>query len=317
MVKGIAFALSACFIWGLIFVVPELMSGFSSIEVVLGRHFCYGILSVLIFAKSRFINCCNYPLHVWKKALLLALIMNIILYTFLVLSLRYATPAVTALILGLSPITISFWCNFKQKEISYTSLVLPSLAILLGLIMVNLPHLQSVASDSITSYAFGLFSAVVALLAWTWYIVTNARFLKDNPTVLPKEWSTVLGVATLFWVIVLASILGLIFADSALLNKYLVYSEQLQSYIIGSLILGFLCSWVAAALWNNASFYLPVTMTGQLTIFETIFGVLFVYIFEQKIPLPLECAGIITMLVAIIWGIRVVAKQLPDYEMAH
>lgn len=34
MIKGIAFALGACFIWGLIFIVPQFMNGFTSSDSI-------------------------------------------------------------------------------------------------------------------------------------------------------------------------------------------------------------------------------------------------------------------------------------------
>jgi len=56
-------------------------------------------------------------------------------------------------------------------------------------------------------------------------------------------------------------------------KKYVTLSPELSAFFIGSAILGLLCSWVGAWLWNRASLHLPVSLAGQLTIFETIFGV--------------------------------------------
>lgn len=72
MFKGIAFALSACFIWGLIFIIPQFMSSFSSIEIALGRYWFYGGISLLLLLKARLQGFCNYPLSVWIKALCLS-----------------------------------------------------------------------------------------------------------------------------------------------------------------------------------------------------------------------------------------------------
>ena len=57
-----------------------------------------------------------------------------------------------------------------------------------------------------------------------------------------------------------------------------------MSFLIGCATLGLLCSWVGASLWNKASVFLPVSLAGQLMIFETIFGVLFVYMLNQQMP---------------------------------
>ena len=48
MLKGVIFAIIACLVWGLVFVVPSFMQEFSSVEVSMGRYFTYGILSLIL-----------------------------------------------------------------------------------------------------------------------------------------------------------------------------------------------------------------------------------------------------------------------------
>lgn len=307
MYKGIVYALGACFIWGLIFVVPQFMTGFSSIEITLGRYFFYGIISSLIFFKSFCQKTCRHSQAIWIKALYFSLVSTIGYYTFVVLAMRYSSPAICALILGVSPISIAFYGNWQQKETSYRSLMIPSLLILVGLVIINIPHLKSNSEPSF--YLLGLICSFLALAAWSWYVVANARFLKHHPKVHSSDWSTLIGVATLFWVFAFAIILGLFFENQLHMEKYFNPSEELRNFLIGSAILGLLCSWVGAFLWNKASLYLPVSLAGQLTVFETIFGVLFVYIVDQTLPSPVESIGIVILLAAVIYGIRMFSKK--------
>ncbi len=58
-----------------------------------------------------------------------------------------------------------------------------------------------------------------------------------------------------------------------------------------STVLGLGASWGAAALFNAASTRLPVTLAGQLIVFETIFGVLYVFLAEGRHPAAIELAG--------------------------
>ena len=128
---GLIYALSACFIWGLIFIVPLFMQGYGAMEIALGtiRHFM-GRFSVFIFFKRR----CRYPIAIWLKALYFSLASSFAYYTFVILAVRWASPAICALILGLSPITIALYGNWKEKECSYRSLIIPSVLILAGLV---------------------------------------------------------------------------------------------------------------------------------------------------------------------------------------
>lgn len=313
MFKGIAFALSACLIWGLIFVIPEFMEGFSPIEIALGRYFFYGIVSLFILLKLRIRGLCSYPADVWMRAFKYSLVITIFYYTCVVLAVQHASPAMCALILGISPITIAFYGNWQQKECSFRSLVLPSVLILAGLIIINAPKLAE--SESRDNYLFGMVCSFLALLAWSWYVVANSRFLKDNPHVATHNWSTLIGVATLCWVIVFAAIVWGFFEEFLELDKHFTYGMELTNFLMGCAVLGLLCSWVGAFLWNTASIHLPVPLAGQLTIFETIFGVIFVYALEKDLPPQQECIGIALLLSAIIYGIRASMQQSPEHAL--
>jgi drug/metabolite transporter (DMT)-like permease len=307
MFKGIACALGACLIWGLIFVIPQFMSGFTAIEVTLGRYLLYGVVSLLIFLQLQLQGRCRYPGAVWKRAFYFSLISTIGYYTFVVLSLRYATPAISALILGVCPITIAFYGNFKQKETTFRSLLLPSALILLSLVIINVPQIQE--SASLSSYILGLVCCFLALTTWTWYVVANSRFLKNHKEVRLSDWSTLIGVATLAWVIVFTLILGVFFEDQLHMEKYVTFGPELVRFLIGSAILGILCSWVGASLWNGASLYLPVSLAGQLIIFETVFGISFVYLLEGHMPPVIESIGMAVLLIAVAYGVRQFAKN--------
>lgn len=305
MWKGILFAIIACVIWGLLFIVPQFMANFSILEVAIGRYLAYGIISIIILLKSFLNGDCRYPTFVWIKALYFALISSIGYYTWVVLALRYSSPAICALILGISPITIAFYGNWKQKAVRFRRLILPSGLILIGLIMINLPYLSG--NNLLSSYLLGILSSFLALLVWSWYAVANARFLRSHPEVISSDWSTLIGVSTLFWVGVLGSIL-LLFTNHLNFAKYSTWNADLSSFLLGSAILGVLCSWMGAFLWNKASLCLPISLAGQLMVFETIFGLCYVYALERHLPAQMEFLGIILLLIAVIYGVRLFSQ---------
>lgn len=301
MVKGIAFALSACFIWGLIFIIPYFMGNYSSIEIALGRYLFYGAISLLLLLKAR----CRYPLSVWIKALYLSFLSGY--YLWVVLAIRYASPEICALVLGTSPITIALYGNWTQKEGNFKLLILPSFLILIGLIMINVPHI--IMTNSPLEYAIGLIFSFLSLASWTLYVVLNSRFLKNNPLIGSNDWATIQGVATLFWVIICGLACSIFLWDELDVQKYFTWNQSTMSFLIGCATLGVFCSWVGAALWNKASIFLPVSLAGQLMIFETIFGVLFVYTLHQQMPSLMEGGGIILLIGAVIYGIRALSPQ--------
>src|ERR1700722_11114464 len=125
MFKGIAFAISACFVWGLIFFVPQFIHGFSTIEIVLGRYFFYGLVSAILLCKAKLKGTFRYPLRIWMLAFGYTSTVTIIYYFCIVLALRYTNPAICALVLGVSPIAIAFYGNWKQRECSFKRLIIP------------------------------------------------------------------------------------------------------------------------------------------------------------------------------------------------
>ncbi len=293
MLKGILLVLSACFVWGLIFIIPGFMSGFSPLEVALGRYFFLGIIScIFLLGKG---NWRKFSWPIWRQAILYALSVNILYYFSLVSGLRYSSASVIALIAGISPITIAFYGNWCQQEGSYRQILIPSLFIGCGLICVNWPALTSLSIEASWEYGFGLLCAIFSLIIWNWYIISNTQFLKQHPTISPSDWSTLIGVGTFGWVMTIGFGFFVITPTADLL-KYVVWGPTLLAFLLGGCLLGFICSWLGSYFWNRGSQALPLSLAGQLTIFETIFGLIFVYLVEQRLPQFLEFIGIMTIL---------------------
>lgn len=314
MAKGIIFALAACFIWGLIFVIPQMLEGFTPLEVAFGRYFFYGIFSSMILLRGFAHSSFRHPSTLWIKSLKYSFFTSFGYYPFVVLSLRYATPAICALILGISPITIAFYGKWRENEGNYRFLIWPSILILIGLAIINAPQLAE--HDFPATFLWGLACSLIALSTWTWYAVSNARLLKMYPELPSSDWSTLMGVSTFFWVVFFGVVYTSLFSHQIEYDKYLTWNSTLSVFLVGTAVLGFVCSWVGAYLWNKASFHLPVSMAGQLLIFETIFGLLFVYLYEQMVPPVWEIAGIAILLSAIYVGVKKSIQAEPSLVVA-
>jgi drug/metabolite transporter (DMT)-like permease len=306
ILKGMTYSLAACFFWGLISVVPLYMDGFTPIEITFGRFLFYGVVSCLLFVQIFMQGRGQYPLPMWIKAIGFSLCCILCDY-FFVLSLRYSNSALSTLILGISPISIAFYGNWLQKDCSNKTLILPSFLILFGLVVINVPMIMQSSTPS--TYILGLFYAIMSLAAWSWFVVKNSSFLKINAQVNSRDWTTLIGMFSLLWVLVVG-LAHSIFEEQLDFNKYLIPTQELGIFLVGSLILGVFCSWLGAFLWNKASLNLPVSLLGLMMIFSTVFGLCFVYFYEQRLPPKLEFLGIIFLLSAIIYGIRVAAKTL-------
>lgn len=314
---GIAAVLLACLCWGLIFVVPLFVQQFGSIEIALGRYLCYGLFSLLFLLLTRPKMLRNTSREIWIQAGSFALIMNFGYYISLILGLRYASPAIIALIIGVSPITIAIYGGYKEGEIKFKKLVKPSLLIFSGLICVNLyPLMFETSSFVLSEYLFGLFCGFFSLAVWTWYAVANVQFLQKYPQLDASNWTTILGVSTFFWALA-GLFIRFWLAEPEERMRFATMDDELQTYLICCLVLGVMCSWVGFYLWNVASAALPVSLAGQLTIFETIFGLVYVYLFEARWPTVLELAGIFLMLGGIVIGVYTFMRAPQEAESAE
>jgi drug/metabolite transporter (DMT)-like permease len=314
MFVGLLFALGACCVWGLIFVVPQYLEDYSAVEIVLGRYFSYGLLSALVFFRTGFARVRRYPLKVWGTVGVFALVSNLIYYLGLVAGLRFASPTLAVLIIGMAPIVIALYGNWQAREVAFRDLIQPCIWIGFGLILVNATEVDwSFKAKSLGHYLFGLSGIVVALLGWSACAVHNARFLKRNPTIGASEWSTIMGVATLFWVLLIGGICAIGTKDEVNIAKFLVLSSDTIRYFTGAALLGIACSWLGCFLWSQASLYLPIFLLGPLLVFETFFGLLFVFLFQKQLPSWIELAGVCAMLGGIIMSVNAFRKkQLPE-----
>lgn len=306
---GIILVLAACLCWGLIFVIPHYLDNFSPIEVALGRYFFYGLaaLAIVLIKEKHILRTVSSKL--WITAFGYTLVMNILYYTSLIIGFRYASASVTALMMGLAPITISFYGNMKEKAFDFKTLLIPSLALTIGLLLVNIPAFDQDSERSTSEYLLGLACGLFSLGAWTWFVVANSSFLHRNPSLSPARWSNIMGVATLVWVVIIVSGLSLTVGKAEHWERYTNPTSDLHNFILGTALLGLACSWLGFYLWYRANDYLPVSLAGQLTIFETIFGLVFVYIAEQRLPNTIELAGIVVMLAGIIMGVNMLSKS--------
>jgi len=312
MVKGIAYALGACLIWGLIFIIPQFLDGFTSIEITLGCYFFYGMISLFFLLNDLSQGKGRFEWPIWYKALYFSLISTIVYYTSIILALRFATPAICALTLGVSPIVIIFYGNWKKKECRFRTLILPSILIAIGLVTINAQQLM--IGESSSTYFLGIFCAFIGLMCWAWYVIENSQFLKENPEVTAHEWSTLVGVATIFWVLVSGAILAIFFADEINIQKYYALDSATVRFFTGCGVLGLLCTWFAAFLWNRASVNLPMSLLGQLAVFETIFGLVYVYTLDGRLPSVTEYIGIFLFLSSVAYGIHSSSNRIQNSE---
>jgi drug/metabolite transporter (DMT)-like permease len=83
------------------------------------------------------------------------------------------------------------------------------------------------------------------------------------------------------------------------------------SFWLLSLGLAIGASWLGNGLWNAAAKRLPLTLSGQLIVFETLFALLYAFIYDARLPRPLETAAILLLVAGVCWSVRQHANGEP------
>ena len=119
------------------------------------------------------------------------------------------------------------------------------------------------------------------------------------------DWSAVVGVCTLaltFLALPLLVVIGVWSPGSAL--RVLASHRDTSSFLIASLVLGVLVSWFATVIWNRVSRILPVSLAGQLVVFETLSSLLYAAIADRKVPPTCELGAMSIIVLGVVLAVR-------------
>jgi drug/metabolite transporter (DMT)-like permease len=87
-----------------------------------------------------------------------------------------------------------------------------------------------------------------------------------------------------------------------------------MNFWIGNAVIAIGASVIANGLWNAASRLLPLTLSGQMIIFETLFALLYGFLFEQRFPRPLEMLAIAALIIGVTWSARLHRGHVAQHQ---
>lgn len=308
MQRGVAYGVMAGALWGMVFLVPRLLADFSPLLMSAGRYTMYGIVSLIAalpVARSLLRRLTREDLGALVR---LALVGNLLYYVLVTFAVHLVGIAPASLIIGVLPVTVTLVGRDDHGAVPLSRLVWPLAMVVAGIVCINVDVFTTAhQSDSggVLAKLAGVVCAVGALICWTWFAVANARYLRRLAHFDGNEWSVLWGVVTGALGVVLWLVLGL---GVALLPAGTVQPEvaagRWQVFWLMNLALAIGASWVGNGLWNAASKHLPLTLSGQLIVFETLFALLYAFIFDHRWPRPLEAAAIVLLVAGVSWSVR-------------
>jgi len=297
LLRGTAQGVTAGALWGLVFLAPQVLHSFAALQLSAARYLAYGaIAAVLIAPRWRAL----WP-RLGRADLLalvqLALLGNIVYYLMLATAVQWAGGAATALIIGLMPLVVAVLGSREPGAVPLRRLAAPLALGGLGTALVGWEALQGghgPGGDLLTR-AVGLLCGFGALACWTGYTMVNRRWLARRPDLSAHDASLLVGVMTG----VLA--LGLAVPAFAGPSSGHTPAEWLGFWGM-ALTVAVFASVVGNACWNRAGRLLPLALMGQMIVFETLFGMLYGFLWEGRGPTVLEVAAVICLLGGVVWS---------------
>jgi drug/metabolite transporter (DMT)-like permease len=293
----------------MVFIVPEMLSAFSPLELAVGRYIAYGALALgmALPQLSRLLG----KLDRADLAAMLrqALAGNIIYYMLLALGVKLAGVPATSLIIGMLPVSVTLLGRNDHGAASLRALAIPLTLIAAAVLCMNADVFSAAQTGrgSVAARLGGIACAAGALACWSWYALDNARFLKQNHHFSGAEWSMLYGLAS--GVLALLVGAGAVAVDGAIAAP----GRDWGRFALVNLLLALGASVVGNYLWNVASRRVPVTLCGTLILSETMFAFLYGFVYQHRMPRPLEALAMVLMVAGTVWSVRV--HEMPPAEV--
>ncbi|KVP27444.1 DMT family transporter [Burkholderia ubonensis] len=303
MQRGVVYGVLAGALWGMVFMVPRLLTDFSPLLLSAGRYAMYGLVSLaaaLPVARSLLARLTREDFIALAK---LALVGNVAYYMLLSGAVHLIGIAPSSLIVGVLPVTVTLAGLGDQGAVPLRRLAGPLALVVAGIACINVDLFTSKAAHATTlaQKLAGIACAAGALASWTWYAVANARYLQRHHHFSGNEWSVLWGVVT--GLIGAVCWLGALAAPAGTLQAALPASRW-QLFWLLNLGLAIGASWLGNGLWNAASKRLPLTLSGQLIVFETVFALLYAFVYDHRLPRVLEIAALVLLLAGVYGSVR-------------
>jgi len=286
-------------LWGMVLMVPALLPEFNPMLLSSVRYALVGLISLLLaMPMARQLR--QLTLADGWMLLRLAVVGNLVYFICLVAAIQRLGVAPASLIVGVLPLTITLYGRNDSGAVPIRRLIGPLALILAGMLCINLETFAFAPGD-IGDKLMGLLYALAALACWTWYAVQNSRYLKQSGHFDSHQWSVLIGVLTGLSSLVMVAALAIwqpqqLQVEAPMARWWLFWAACLGCAVLGS--------WLATALWNAASKRLPLTLSGQLIVFETLFALLYAFLWRQAGPSLLEAAAIILVIGGVLWSMR-------------
>jgi drug/metabolite transporter (DMT)-like permease len=279
-----------------VFVAPRMVGNFGMVDIAAARFLVFGAVAGVAVATRP-------ALRRWPNgrqagaALALSVLGFTGYYVLLAFAIEGAGTAVPSLIIG----TIPVWMMLLGRPAGLAlRALLPGLALTaagMGL-MVAAAWPQTGAEAAVgAGFGWGLLLALLAMMSWTAFGLLNAAWLRRHPEVHAADWANWLGIATGLG----AAVLWLLAGSG---HQALRAQPNGGLFLLLALAGGIGSSWLATVLWNVASQRLSASLCGQLIVSETLFALLYAFMWDGRWPLATEWVAALLFVLGIVASVK-------------
>lgn len=291
---GLLAGASTGIFWGVPFLAPQVLTGFAPFEIAFGRFLFFGLMGLIFFRRASAILRAFGPRE-WLQVLGLSAFGFWLYSGVLFWSIGRTDGVISSLVLGLLPVTIPLFTPGRRS--GGTSFYAGLALIAAGLWVLVSGAGTTPGTGFLTRRdPLGVAGLFLCLAMWTVFAIWNSAFLKRRPSVSRRDFSSLMGVISLLCLLPLVT--------GNLEVSTLPKREGAGAWLGFSFVLGVGSSWFANWLWNVASVRLPSSISGTLLVFETVFGLLYTFLYQGRWPHGFEVLSIVFCLVGVALAIR-------------
>ena len=304
---GIGCGAAAGALWGLVFVAPEATRDFTPFQLATARYTSYGLISIILIAPRWRAIVATLGFSEWRALTWMSFVGNIVYFFLLGTGVHLGGVAMTSVVIGFLPVSVTLIGSRDHGAVPLRKLA-PSLVLgTIGIICISIEAPPSVIERDETTRLLGVAAALGALVCWTAFAVANTRWLARVKHISGHDWNLLGGVVT-------GSLALVCITPAFLLAPAAHASDAWMRFLATAAGIALAASIIGNMFWNMASRYLPLTLIGQMILFETLFALLYGFMWEQRLPTPLEIAAILLLITSVI---LCVSAHRPDPPAVH
>lgn len=301
MIVGILAGLTTGALWGLTFIAARMIEPFATADLVIARYVAFGIMSALLMIDPRF-----RPSGLSRSRLVTGFGLGLVGYVGYFLTTAYAVlyagAVLPPLIIGTMPVPLALIANWRERAVPWRALLAPLSLIAAGLAVVNAHALSDAVPEARDDTMLGVLLSVLALLLWVGYGLINAHVMRAADAPDGLRWTGLQGLGAAVGSLLLLAVVGLPAVPEA-------SPHEIWRFVFWSLGMAVVGSWFATWCWMVASKRLPLALTAQLIIAETVFGLGYGLAFEQRWPTNAEATGILLQMAGVIVAVAIFTRK--------